>query len=876
VSSIKSLWSRRGLQVKIFVSFVVVVVALVGGVLAFSYQRANRLAQESLDQALATTRSLYENLEVERLEKLELINSAVTESPIFKAVVSETDMATVLDSAQEMVHQVGTDFMIVTDSEGMVLARTDAPGEAGADLSETLMVMAALEWELAGGIWADQGNLFHAVSVPLTVGPSLLGAVVSGYTIDDELAQHIKRFAGCEVVFYVGTGSEQQLVGSTLSQHMDVFSAWLAGNKDPGRADGLRLDLGGEAYEAVVVPMQSMEGEVVGTFTALRSRDRELAAFRDFQKGVLTVGLLTLGLAVMASFVLSGGITRPIKRLVTLTDRIREGDYASQVDVNREDEIGALARSFRALMGELREKALMEKYISKSAAEMIHNTDALRVQASERRPVTVLFSDLRAFKALGHESKPENVLSDVNQALSGQAELVVRFGGHVDKFVGDRMMAVFKGPDTVWPAVRCANAVQQFLDEEIQGKTASLLPSIGISTGEAVFGNVGSSDRQDYTLLGPSVHVAARLCDDALPGDILLSGEAYAKVQDRVAAETLASMKIHGLEDTVSVYLLSSGTVRQRGEEASRAVTGATRYADDAESGTTLVQSPASPPDLGPGFLLGGRYEIQRVIGSGGMGMVYQARDRELDEMVAIKTLRPDITNVDPRMLDRFKQEIRVARSVTHRNVVRTYDFGDVQGVKFISMEYVQGVTLKQLIRKKGALPLNVGLRIAKQTSAGLAAAHHQGIVHRDVKPQNIILTQASEVKIMDFGIARPKESEGSGITATGLIMGTPDYMSPEQVQSKPDLDHRSDIYSLGVVFYEMFTGALPFSGDSAINVAMKHVQEQPPPPRTINQTIPPPLELIILRCLHKSPAERYQKVEELQNDLLEPTVRHQ
>jgi serine/threonine-protein kinase len=854
------------------VSFVAVVISLVGGVLLFSYLRANRLAQESLAQALATTRSLYENLEIERLEKLELVNSAVAENPIFKAVVSETDMATVLDSAQEMVLQVGSDFMIVTDSEGMVLARTDAPGEAGEDISATALVGAALEWELSGGVWADQDKLFHAVSVPLTVGSSLLGSVTSGYEISDDLAQHIKRFAGCEVAFCAGTGPEQQLVGSTLAEDMDDFRAWLADTKNTEGASGLRLDLRGEAYQAIIVPMQSVEGEIVGTFTALRSRDRELAVFRDFQRSVLAIGLLTLGLAVLASFALSRGITLPIKRLVTLTDRIREGDYASQVGVNREDEIGALANSFRALMGELREKALMQKYISKSAAEMIQDTDALRVKASERRPVTVFFSDLRAFKALGGQSKPEDVLSDVNHALSGQADLVGRFGGHVDKFIGDRMMAVFKGPATVWSAVRCANAIQQFLDEESKEKASSLLPSIGISTGEAVFGNVGSSDRQDYTLLGPPVHVAARLCDDALPGDILLSGEAYKGVQDRVVAETLSPMKVHGLDAAVPVYLLSTGTVRKRDEAATQVVTGATRYAGESEPTVASPQA-ASPPDVGPGFVLGGRYEIQRVVGSGGMGMVYQARDRELDEIVAIKTLRPEIIDADPRILDRFKQEIRVARRVTHRNVVRTYDFGDMQGVKFISMEYIQGVTVKQLIRKKGALPLGVGVRIAKQTAAGLAAAHHQGVVHRDVKPQNIILTPASDVKIMDFGIARPQGKSASDMTATGLIMGTPDYMSPEQVQGKRDLDHRSDIYSLGVVFFEMFTGILPFSGDSAINVAMKHVQEQPPSPRSINQTLPTPLELIILRCLQKSPAERYQKVEDLQADLFEPSI---
>jgi serine/threonine-protein kinase len=331
-------------------------------------------------------------------------------------------------------------------------------------------------------------------------------------------------------------------------------------------------------------------------------------------------------------------------------------------------------------------------------------------------------------------------------------------------------------------------------------------------------------------------------------------------------------MKVHGMDDTVPVYLLSTGTVRKRDEAATEVVTAATRYAGESEP-TVASRSVASPPDLVPGYLLGGRYEIQRVVGSGGMGMVYQARDRELDEMVAIKTLRPEVINVDPRILDRFKREIRVARRVSHRNVVRTYDFGDMQGVKFISMEYIQGVMLKQLIRKKGALPLGVGVRIAKQTAAGLAAAHQEGVVHRDVKPQNIILTPASEVKIMDFGIALPQGKRGSDMTATGLIMGTPDYMSPEQVQGKRDLDHRSDIYSLGVVLYEMFTGILPFSGDSAINIAMKHVQEQPPSPRSINHTLPTVLELIIMRCLQKSPSERYQKVEDLQADLYEPSL---
>ena len=248
------------------------------------------------------------------------------------------------------------------------------------------------------------------------------------------------------------------------------------------------------------------------------------------------------------------------------------------------------------------------------------------------------------------------------------------------------------------------------------------------------------------------------------------------------------------------------------------------------------------------------------------MGMVFQAHDRDLDEPVAIKVLRPETASMDPSILDRFKTELRVARRIAHRNIVRTFDFREANGIRFITMEFVQGMTLKQLIRSRGGLPLNVGLQIAKQACAGLAAAHEAKVVHRDVKPQNIMLTHQSDVKIMDFGIVREKEK--ASMTQTGLVMGTPDYMSPEQAQGKGDLDFRSDIYSLGVVFFEMFTGALPFSGDSAFSIALKHVQEAAPAPRTIKADLPEVIERIIIRCMAKNPAERYQAMSQLQAEL--------
>jgi HAMP domain-containing protein len=295
------------------------------------------------------------------------------------------------------------------------------------------------------------------------------------------------------------------------------------------------------------------------------------------------------------------------------------------------------------------------------------------------------------------------------------------------------------------------------------------------------------------------------------------------------------------------------------------------REATASGTATTLaLGGVASPTALTIGRGFAGRYEILGAVGQGGMGVVYRARDRQLDEVVALKVLRLDVLREDATLLDRFKQEIKLARKITHRNVLRTHDFGEADGVSYISMEYLEGVTLKDLIRSKGPLPLQIGLSIAKQMCNGLEAAHLQGVVHRDIKPQNVlILPETGELKIMDFGVARISEVKGeaSGLTAAGAVVGTPDYMPPEQVQGQP-ADFRSDIYSLGVVLFEIFTGELPFRGDTVAGILLGHIQKAPPPPRTLNPALAPALEALILRCMEKSAARRYPRVGDILADL--------
>ncbi|MCX7832541.1 MAG: PASTA domain-containing protein [Actinobacteria bacterium] len=263
------------------------------------------------------------------------------------------------------------------------------------------------------------------------------------------------------------------------------------------------------------------------------------------------------------------------------------------------------------------------------------------------------------------------------------------------------------------------------------------------------------------------------------------------------------------------------------------------------------------------GRLIKDRYLIIRKIGSGGMAEVYLAEDVVLNRKVAIKVMHENLAS-DENFVRRFRREAQAAANLNHPNIVSVFDWGREEGTYFIVMEYIIGKTLKEIIREKGSLPLDFGLDIAKQIASALAFAHRHEVIHRDIKPHNIIITEEGLVKVTDFGIARAKSGS---ITDTGPIMGSVQYISPEQAQGLPATE-LSDIYSFGVVMYEMFTGNLPFEGDSAISIAMKHASEIPVPPSKLNPEIPIELEKIILKSMAKDPYERYQTADELLQDL--------
>ncbi|MBN2198331.1 MAG: protein kinase, partial [Candidatus Aminicenantes bacterium] len=302
---------------------------------------------------------------------------------------------------------------------------------------------------------------------------------------------------------------------------------------------------------------------------------------------------------------------------------------------------------------------------------------------------------------------------------------------------------------------------------------------------------------------------------------------------------------------------------------------------DDAARAASRDAGDAAPPgakgarsqtmslpvkELASGAVFAGRYEVIEELGRGGMGRVYKVLDREVREKLALKLLNPEVAG-DDRTIERFRNELKLARQISHRHVCRMYDLGRDEGAYYITMEYVAGEDLKSLIHRIGALPVGKAASVARQVGEGLAEAHRQGIVHRDLKPQNIMIDRDGQAKVMDFGIARSVKAKG--LTGAGVIVGTPEYMSPEQVDGK-DPDRRSDIYALGVVLFEMLTGRLPFEGDTPLAAAVKQKTELPPDPRKLNPQISEDLKRVILRCLEKSREKRYQSADELVSDLAE------
>jgi serine/threonine protein kinase/class 3 adenylate cyclase len=461
------------------------------------------------------------------------------------------------------------------------------------------------------------------------------------------------------------------------------------------------------------------------------------------------------------------------------------------------------------------------------------NVDALlkaRAEIDEqlrqhKNALTVLFTDVVGSTSFFERNGDTAGLVMIHRHDEMAKRSIEQQDGRVIKMIGDSAMAEFPDPGS---AVRAAVDIErQFL------KLNATLPEeqriqvrIGIHTG------VGF--RKENDVFGDVVNVASRIVRRTAPAQILISRAMYEAVstEQDLQCRCLNKLTMDGRtekEDIFEVVWMDAEAYREMREK--------------------FAASSHIPQ----------RYQVLSQIGIGGTGIVYKVRDLETGEIVALKVLKPEIAS-DPEVQENFKRELCLARKITHKNVCRIHEFSRSNGTACTSMEFVEGESLAGRLSRAGALPVNEALGIARQICAGLREAHAQGIVHRDLKPANIMIDRGGTVKIMDFGIARMVQRDGP---MTGTIVGTAEYMAPEQAELKP-LSACTDIYALGLLLYEMVTGGAAFGGDSPVAVALKQIREYPKRPREIVPQLSGAIDAVIMKCLQKDPAKRFQSVDAL------------
>ena len=661
-------------------------VACLGLALAFATWRANDVTRRKIEENLKAVPDIYKSFEGAEASARRQQVGSLAEQPGTKALIVEAGASpeTLHDSAREFARSLGAGVVFLFDGRGRLLARSDrGVGEdSGRDFSAVTWVKDPLVKGVESSAYILEVSRYKALSLvaaaPVVQGAGaervLNGVLAAAFPIDDPRAEEVGRLMSGQAAFLgnVGgrTGPPQAVVlAATRDLKRVPFHEVLGrvGALDPLLAKGesagpLEFEApGGEAYVATALPIRSGGGEPIAALVVARSKDAELAPFRQIRKGIVWTGLLVLLVSLPVAMALARRISQPIVQLAEGAEAIRGGQLDIALPHARGDEVGSLARAFAAMVAELKQKAALEEWV----AEIL------------RRP-------------------------------------------------GDVTMAARMAPAGVAP----------------------------------------------------------------------------------------------------------------------------------------------SDAGLGVGKFFARRYHVLSVLGQGGMGTVYRVQDRELDEEVALKVLIEHALGLGTEAVEVLKQETRLARMITHPNVVRVFDLGESEGTYFLTMEYVPGTTLTELLDRRGPLDLAPGLQIAKQICRGLAAVHKAGVIHGDLKPRNVMVMASGVVKLMDFGVAR-----GTRLgRQEGMLGGSLHYMSPEQARGA-ELDPQSDLYSAGVTFYEMFTGQRPFESEDRAELRRTHLYEQPPDPRTRRHDMPDLLAQVILACLEKSRVKRPPTASDLERALLRVRV---
>lgn len=558
-----SSWTSPSLRNKIYALSVGLVAILVAVVLSIVDRQVER---QTTDKISADFQVTYQNLDrFLKLRNARLVESCrlISELPVLKAQLSTKDEPTIKDyflhREESPAKVVQADLLILTDDKGKVLFRLDRPELFGDTIASLPSVNRALQgYEPASDeitTMVNDGKLYQIATAPIEQ-TYVIGTLTLGQQLTQREVELLKQDTNSEITFIL----DDKIVASTLSdiRQIDLLRSYLVQrdsiNASIRRRDNVQrqVTLDGEHYLCAFAQI-SKSGD--GIYVMAFSTDKALASLHAVEKVILLVGLLAVIIALVSGYFLAKGVTAPVQRLVEAMEKIAGGNYDFRLSITSKDEIGKLAHSFNEMVSGLKERILMSKFVSSSTVEMIRQEGGKLHLGGERRNVTVFFSDIRGFTAYSEQVQPEVVIDLLNKYLSAQAKQIIRHQGIIDKYVGDEVVAIFEGPDMVDNAILAGIEIQREIARINKENLRDIRIGIGINTGMAIVGNVGSDERMDHTVLGNNMNLGARLCSIAQPGQIIISESTWRLAKSKeIVATPLDTISVKGISRPVQTY----------------------------------------------------------------------------------------------------------------------------------------------------------------------------------------------------------------------------------------------------------------------------------------------------------------------------------
>ncbi|MGB0496220.1 MAG: protein kinase domain-containing protein [Kangiellaceae bacterium] len=882
---------RLSLGARVFLSTSFLLIVALASIVFITIQTGKDVANKNVKESIYNSLALQNYFRDINNRELLIVLDGFASDPNFTAYVSEAvdtpegepiDLESIQDLLQERKDDAALDFIILLDPEGRVIIHSENQAMTGRDFSNKALLQPVIEnLEEATGVWLENKQLFQTAIVPLSLDYDLIGFAIAGLAIDKSLANEMKAVGGGDTLFLIASDTKLSLVASTLNvaesaeliKELESHIGTLSNSNE--NSSNIRLNMNEESWSVQSVPLAKKEEGLIPLFVIYSSESKYSEGFERIFSVILIAAFISIALSMMTAYFLTRGILNPIKLLASASNSAAKGDYTTKVGISGDDELALLSNSIDSLLSDLRDKQDMQNYISELSKVLPEETitnnqshsDPAKILPMAFQEYCLLAVDINGLLSIKKDLKltHEKIQSISDLILlhgENSGALLIRLGNGV-------FILAFSGKNKEQMAFSTLGGIDLSLKEKGYFKKVddvTFLTKYSLTSGHCFIDTIASKSVWQKFIVGMPVRQSIRLLEESANGRVLASMEVYKSLKPEFDKLNIKAKAVKGRLSGKTFCLMDRKAAQKFILPLSPEQTQVRATLVGADSHTQSDNSTSL--DLTTGSVFAQRYEILTSLGSGSMGLVFKAMDRELNEPVAIKILRKEIAD-DKEHLERLKSEIKLARRVTHPNILRTYDLGKVGDTPFLSMEYVRGMTLRYLIDNSGKLPYSAALRVARQLCEGLDCVHQLGILHRDIKAENVILEPSGNLKLMDFGIARTLKKSEIDKLDEGLFVGTPSYASPEQVQAG-ELGVASDIYSMGILFNEIFTGELPIQGASVREILMAHVNSEPLKASHFWKEVPLELENIILKCLNKKPNERYQNIKKLLSDLME------